>query len=100
MFFQFFMPDANPDQPTPEESPKTVTISLKDMAQRYLGAMQRTYDTAAMVATDLGKSLDCAPQMDHRVSVATRCMEEVGEMVLDRTLEVTITDPPAKLDRR
>lgn len=38
--------------------------------------------------------------MGHRVVVATRCVEEVGEVVLDRTLEVTITDPPAELDRR
>lgn len=33
----------------PEETPKTVTISLKEMAQRYLGAMQRTFDVAAIV---------------------------------------------------
>jgi hypothetical protein len=38
------------EQPTvTEQSPKTITISLQDMAQRYLGAMQRTHDIAAMV---------------------------------------------------
>lgn len=38
------------DQPTvTEQNPKGITISLQDMAQRYLGAMQRTYDIAAMV---------------------------------------------------
>jgi hypothetical protein len=38
------------EQPTlTEQSPKTITISLQDMAQRYLGAIQRTYDIAAMV---------------------------------------------------
>lgn len=37
------------DQPTvTEQTHKTITISLKDMAQRYLGAMQRTYDIAAI----------------------------------------------------
>jgi hypothetical protein len=34
---------------TTEASQKTVTISLQEMAQRYLGAMQRTYDITAMV---------------------------------------------------
>ena len=45
-------PILNPmtDQPTvTEQSAKTITISLKDMAQRYLGAMQRNYDIAAIV---------------------------------------------------
>lgn len=38
------------EQPTvSEQSAKTITISLQDMAQRYLGAMQRTHDIAAMV---------------------------------------------------
>ena len=38
------------DQPTvTEQSPKTITISLKDMAKNYLGAMQRTFDIAAVV---------------------------------------------------
>lgn len=38
------------DQPTvTEQSSQTITISLKDMAQRYLGAMQRSYDIAAIV---------------------------------------------------
>ncbi len=32
-----------------EQSPKTIVISLKEMGERYLGAMQRTYDTAAML---------------------------------------------------
>ena len=37
------------DQPTvTEANPQTITISLQDMAQRYLGAMQRTHDIAAM----------------------------------------------------
>jgi hypothetical protein len=40
-------------EPTPAaaapETQKTITISLHDMAQRYLGAMQRTHDIAAMV---------------------------------------------------
>ena len=34
---------------TTEPSPQTITISLQDMAQRYLGAMQRTHDIASMV---------------------------------------------------
>lgn len=39
-----------PTQPTvTEQSPKTITISLKDMAKNYLGAMQRTFDVAAIV---------------------------------------------------
>jgi hypothetical protein len=33
----------------PEEARKMVTISLKDMAQRYLGAIQRSFDVAAVV---------------------------------------------------
>jgi hypothetical protein len=38
------------DQPTvTEKSAQTITISLKDMAQRYLGAMQRTFDIASVV---------------------------------------------------
>lgn len=38
------------EQPTlTEQSPKTITISLKDMARNYLGAMQRTFDVAAVV---------------------------------------------------
>ena len=37
------------DQPTvTETNPHTITISLQDMAHRYLGAMQRTHDIAAM----------------------------------------------------
>ena len=37
-------------QPTvTEQSPKTIVISLKEMGERYLGAMQRTHDIAAMV---------------------------------------------------
>ena len=38
------------NQPTvTEQSPKTIVISLKEMGERYLGAMQRTHDIAAMV---------------------------------------------------
>ena len=32
-----------------EQTPQTITISLKDMSDRYLGALQRTHDIAAMV---------------------------------------------------
>ena len=38
------------NQPTvTEQNPKTIVISLKEMGERYLGAMQRTHDIAAMV---------------------------------------------------
>jgi hypothetical protein len=38
------------NQPTVnEQTPKTITISLKEMSERYLAAMQRTYDIAAIV---------------------------------------------------
>ena len=37
--------------------------------------------------------------MGHRVVVATGGVEQVGEVVLDRTLEVPVTDRPAELDR-
>ena len=44
------MPEDTTALPTATEDPqRTITISLKDMAQRYLGAMQRTYDIAAVV---------------------------------------------------
>jgi hypothetical protein len=46
----FSFPQFMSDQPTvTEQTPRAITISLQDMAQRYLGAMQRTYDVAAMV---------------------------------------------------
>ena len=32
----------------PDQSAKTITINLQDMAQRYLGAMQRLHDVAAL----------------------------------------------------
>ena len=37
--------EAKPTEPTPQ----TITISLKDMGDRYLGAIQRTHDIAALV---------------------------------------------------
>jgi hypothetical protein len=44
------MPDESTAQPAGTEGEqRTMTISLKDMAQRYLGAIQRTYDIAAIV---------------------------------------------------
>jgi hypothetical protein len=44
------MPETKHEGPeVPEEARKMVTISLKEMAQRYLGALQRSFDVAAMV---------------------------------------------------
>jgi hypothetical protein len=37
------------DQPSTAANQNNITISLSDMAQRYLGAMQNIYDTAAIV---------------------------------------------------
>ena len=37
------------DQPETPAKQQSITINLSDLAKRYLGALQRTYDTAAMV---------------------------------------------------
>jgi hypothetical protein len=51
------------------------------------------------VATDLREGFDRSPQVNHRVVLATRSVEDVGEMVLDRALEVPIPVLQTKLDR-
>ena len=49
------------------------------------------------VAPDLRERLDRATQVDHRLLVSTGRVQEVGEVILDRPLEVSIADLPAQL---
>ena len=58
----------------------------------------RSRDRARSAAiADLGEQRDGALQVGHRVVVAAGVMEQVGEVVLDRGLEVTVADPTARL---